>query len=284
MNIIDNREDGKDTLEQAKFVMLRLLRVFDDICQKHQLRYWLDGGTLIGAIRHNGFIPWDDDIDVAMLRDDLKIFLEIAAKELPEDIFLQTQKTDSRYVLYLTKLRDKYSTYREENNEKLNCHKGIFIDIFPMDFIKHHRLQAILKLFIHGTNYSKLTKVERFIQSFIGRPVRKFVTYFHLPLYDVLNNLFHTTVEDAECLAYTMELNETKQFPKDIFPLQTHKFEGYEFFIPNNYDSYLKSYFGNYMELPPVEERQTHNIGIDPFKPCNHKEVLVWKPQKSQTY
>ena len=154
--ILDNREEGCDELGQAKLVMLKLLRVFDDICRKNNLKYWLDGGTLIGAIRHNGFIPWDDDIDVAMLSDDYEKFIEIAQQELPDDVFLQTRKTDKEYPLYITKLRDKYSTYEEQNVARLNCHKGIFIDIFPMDYIRCPFLQANLKLFLHGTNYSEL--------------------------------------------------------------------------------------------------------------------------------
>ena len=150
--ILDNREEGCDELGQAKLVMLKLLRVFDDICRKNNLKYWLDGGTLIGAIRHNGFIPWDDDIDVAMLSDDYEKFIEIAQQELPDDVFLQTRKTDKKYPLYITKLRDKYSTYEEQNVARLNCHKGIFIDIFPMDYIRYPFMQRNLKLFLHGTN------------------------------------------------------------------------------------------------------------------------------------
>ena len=90
--ILDNREEGCDELGQAKLVMLKLLRVFDDICRKNNLKYWLDGGTLIGAIRHNGFIPWDDDIDVAMLSDDYEKFIEIAQQELPDDVFFTDKK------------------------------------------------------------------------------------------------------------------------------------------------------------------------------------------------
>ena len=251
--ILDNREEGCDELGQAKLVMLKLLRVFDDICRKNNLKYWLDGGTLIGAIRHNGFIPWDDDIDVAMLSDDYEKFIEIAQQELPDDVFLQTRKTDKEYPLYITKLRDKYSTYEEQNVARLNCHKGIFIDIFPMDYIRCPFLQANLKLFLHGTNYSELcSPIKSFIQRTIGRIDRKIISIYNIPIYQFLNKLFHSNYSKASKLAYRMEVNETSQFSKNlIFPLTEHVFEGYTFFIPHDYDAYLREYFGEYMQLPP---------------------------------
>ena len=277
--ILDNREEGCDELGQAKLVMLKLLRVFDDICRKNNLKYWLDGGTLIGAIRHNGFIPWDDDIDVAMLSDDYEKFIEIAQQELPDDVFLQTRKTDKKYPLYITKLRDKYSTYEEQNVARLNCHKGIFIDIFPMDYIRYPFMQRNLKLFLHGTNYSELhSPIKSLIQQTIGRINRKIISLLNLPIHQFFNKLFHSDYLGASKLAYRREINETFQFSKHfVFPLKEHVFEGYTFFIPNNYDAYLREYFGDYMQLPPENMRCTHHIGIEPFKPCNHKEILYWK-------
>ena len=87
----DDREKGKNVNEQARLIMLKLLRELDRICTKYDIPYWLDGGTLLGAIRHGGFIPWDDDIDVAMLRNDYYRFLEVAKTELRDYIYLQTR-------------------------------------------------------------------------------------------------------------------------------------------------------------------------------------------------
>ena len=277
--MLDNREEGKDELAQAKLVMLKLLRVFDDICRKNNLNYWLDGGTLIGAIRHNGFIPWDDDIDVAMLYDDYEKFINLAPQELPNDVFLQTRKSDREYPLFFAKLRDKYSTYEEENVTHLHCHKGIFIDIFPMDYVKHSCIQRNMKLLLHGTNYSKLhSSVKSFVQRIIGRFNRKMILLFKLPVFQCLNRMFHADYHNASKLAYCMEVNEVFQYSKEsVFPLKEHVFEGYKFFIPTNYDAYLKEYFGDYMQLPPKDKRYVHNVGIDPFTPCNHKDILHWK-------
>lgn len=277
--MLDNREEGRDELAQAKLVMLKLLRVFDDICRRNNLSYWLDGGTLIGAIRHNGFIPWDDDIDVAMLYDDYEKFIKIAQKELPDDVFLQTRKSDKEYPLFFAKLRDKYSTYEEENVTHLHCHKGIFIDIFPMDYVKYPCLQKNMKLLLHGTNYSNLhSPVKSFVQRTIGRFNRKMILLFKLPVFQYLNSMFHADYHNASQLAYCMEVNEVFQYSKEtIFPLKEHVFEGYTFFIPANYDAYLRAYYGDYMQLPPEDKRNAHHVDIAPFTPCDHKDVLHWK-------
>ena len=107
----DIRETGETPLRQAQLVMLRMLKIIDYICRKHDLRYWLCSGTLLGAVRHQGFIPWDDDLDICMLREDYNRFIQIAPLEFPTDIFLQTQETDPSYD-YLPlpcKVRDKNS-------------------------------------------------------------------------------------------------------------------------------------------------------------------------------
>ncbi|MEO3238618.1 LicD family protein, partial [Parabacteroides distasonis] len=93
----DIRETGETPLRQAQLVMLRMLKIIDYICRKHDLRYWLCSGTLLGAVRHQGFIPWDDDLDICMLREDYNRFIQIAPLEFPTDIFLQTQETDPSY-------------------------------------------------------------------------------------------------------------------------------------------------------------------------------------------
>ncbi|EYE54801.1 LicD family protein, partial [Bacteroides fragilis] len=98
-------KEGSD-LRKLQYRMLELLEVLDKICKKHNLPYWLEGGTLLGAVRHGGFIPWDDDLDVQMLRSDYKKLLKILPKELPGNIALQTFKTDKGYYRYVAKLRD----------------------------------------------------------------------------------------------------------------------------------------------------------------------------------
>lgn len=103
------------------------------MCDKLKLKYFVIGGTLIGAIRHNGFIPWDNDIDIAMPREDYEKFIKLGQKHLKKNLFIQTYKTDPNYLQNYTKIRDSNTTFIESNVKKHNINHGIFIDIFPLD-------------------------------------------------------------------------------------------------------------------------------------------------------
>ena len=131
----DNRKSGETILRQAQLVMTRMFKIIDYICREHHLRYWMCSGTLLGAVRHQGFIPWDDDLDICMIREDYDRFIQIAQQELPSDLFLQTRETDPNYD-YLAlpcKIRDKKSLIISTGIEKKKYQMGLFIDIFPAD-------------------------------------------------------------------------------------------------------------------------------------------------------
>ena len=114
--------------------MVELLLAFDAICKRHHIRYWLIGGTLIGAARHQGFIPWDDDMDVQMLREDYLKMIEILPRELDETMALQCRQTDENYFFQYAKLRDRRSVLDENNGyDRIFKERGIYIDIFPTD-------------------------------------------------------------------------------------------------------------------------------------------------------
>src|SRR6478672_4842148 len=141
----DVRESNVTRLRQSQLVMLRMLKILDYLCQKHEIQYFLVGGSLLGAVRHNGFIPWDDDLDVGMTRDNFEKFKQLAVPELPGDIFFQTPETDPEYPsgrIIEAKLRDKYSTLPiSDVNRKLHkWHQGIMLDINVYDraFLPHN--------------------------------------------------------------------------------------------------------------------------------------------------
>ncbi len=117
----DEREKDESPLRQCQLVMLRMLKIFDYLCMKHDIKYFLTGGSLLGAVRHQGFIPWDDDLDVGMTRDNYEKFSKYAVPELPEDIFFQNQHTDIYYRKTSNvdaRLRDKYSSYKHPQKIK----------------------------------------------------------------------------------------------------------------------------------------------------------------------
>ena len=121
-------------LRRQQMRMLEILLEVDKICKKHNIRYWLSSGTLIGAMRHDGFIPWDDDLDIEMMRSDYLRLMKVLPAELPEWLALQNDETDSNYFYFYAKVRDKRSRMLEQNGyDRLWKEQGIYIDIFPME-------------------------------------------------------------------------------------------------------------------------------------------------------
>ena len=123
----------KATLREAQILMKTILRDIDNICRENDISYWIESGTMVGAKRHNGFIPWDDDIDIGMMRKDYERFLELAPSYLPDDLFLLNAQLDSGVENSWSKVRHKYSKLIEEDD--VEYHEGLFVDIFPYDFM-----------------------------------------------------------------------------------------------------------------------------------------------------
>ena len=243
-------------LRQHQLRMLEMLKHFDAVCQKHGIRYWLSSGNCIGAARHGGFIPWDDDIDVEMLREDylklMKVFKET------DDYVLQTWKNDEYYVFSYAKMRDKHSYIEEDKIDKLYKYKGVYIDVFCMEMTPKtiSRLyNALLWRWIvplrnsTGSIGKKLYKISRSIYfSSIG--MARFL-FGWLPN----NKLRHT---------YGVTwINNTRNIDK-IFPLQRVLFDGIEVNVPNDIDSYLRNIYGDYMKLPTEDKiRKPHVSKIE---------------------
>jgi lipopolysaccharide cholinephosphotransferase len=127
---------SQNNLRDCQLKQIDILNEIDRICKKYDIHYWLDGGTLLGAVRHKGFIPWDDDVDIAIDCEDLKKFIEVAPDELPENLFLQSPKTEPNVKEKIVKIRDLNSLFIEKSDHFINDYvKGIYVDLFP--FINH---------------------------------------------------------------------------------------------------------------------------------------------------
>ena len=238
-------------LRRQQMVMLEMVTLLDKICKKHGIPYFLYGGTLLGAIRHNGFIPWDDDLDVGLMRKDYLRLLKVLPGELPSHIVLQTNKTDKNYFNFFAKLRDTRSLIDEGGYDRAFTYRGIFIDIFPFDRLQLPLQQLKLQsyaytLFRAGNgNPSSLRKI-------------RMLTWFNRNIsFPVLRCISRLT--GGKTLTYDLGIPFHIVYDeKDIFPLTTHEFEGVELSVPGNSDHMLRSQFGDYMRLPNLDHVEHH--------------------------
>ena len=275
----DERHLGETTLRQAQFVMLRILKVVDFICRKHRISYWMCFGTLLGAVRYKGFIPWDDDLDIAMLREDYERFVQIAKEELPEDMFLQTRENEKEYD-YLPvpcKIRDTKSITESSYLNKQKYHKGIFIDVFPFDRFHRHGIEHKKDYFLKQYNrlISKCFDADMGIDTTI---VKEFVAHFKPVFRWLLLNYQrkiapviekNKQIPDKDCFVghgfNTPWIR--KMSMSEVFPLQEITFEGQLFFAPGNTDAYLRHIYGSTYMTPPPKEQQVspHHVIIKPI-------------------
>lgn len=250
--------EGSD-LRKLQYRMLDILIVFDKICAKHQLPYWLEGGTLIGAVRHGGFIPWDDDLDVQMLRRDLKKLLKVLPKELPSDMVIQTYKTDKYYLRHIPRIRDLNSklTVSDKGDWKDYKYQGAFIDILPVDytgfrFLLFRKVSFLLKwkrIYLWGI-LSDINPAIKYYPFLICFKMEQFVFW----LYMKIGRLFQSSKVDFSI--YGLDFYGLNMDANIIFPLKKMNFEGYLFYVPNKVDEFLRRYYGDYMQLPPEEKRK----------------------------
>ena len=265
--IPDVREKGETRTRQCQLVMLRMLKILDYICEKYQIKYFLIGGSLLGAIRHQGFIPWDDDLDIGMTRENYEKFLQYGIPDLPIDIFFQTPQTDVHYRAcdYVeARLRDKYSSYDHVGSKNNKWHEGLQVDIFVYDcsFFPHNIFIITQNFFLKFLNNNqKRAKVLKWISKY--SPFHMVYASNYLQTFGLL------------------KLGANYIEKKELSSLIKTKFEDTEVFIPKGWDNCLKRQYGNYMPIPAQERRvSNHDVLPDPFKPCNHTNILHWKDKK----
>ena len=251
------------TLRLMQMRMLELLLVVDRICRRHGLRYWLAGGTMLGAVRHKGFIPWDDDLDIEMLKEDYDRLIVILQDELPDTLAIQCMETDSNYFFQYAKLRDRRSIINEITPyDRMWKERGIFIDIFPIE--KTSRLLHRLSNITMGHTYTILKKTG-LTDAVASRRVRRLLwlnTKVIYPVIRLVNKILPISYyDDALGIPYYV-----KRYPERIFPLKELEFEGHTFPVMGDYYQQLTAQYGNYMQLPsnPGSEHHADSIVINP--------------------
>ena len=285
----DRRDEGETTLRQCQLVQLHMLHVLDAICKKHNIEYFLEGGTLLGAMWRGGFIPWDDDLDVGMFRDQYEKFLRIAREELPKDVILQTPDDVPEQVLAFAKLRDAYSFYAEcSMSQNLSRSNGIFLDIFAYD--------KIPSLWIFERPLVKLCKrcwiFVRALRCSGGRGwwFALFGGWLALPLYAahyVIRWLFSVLLHVLPCRNYYVNLEMNCFIRRTygmMYPVGVHQFEDGEFPVPHDWDGLLSEHYRPEWRQPPPKEKQVggHSSLSLPFQTPMYKGAMKWTPEKDK--
>ena len=247
-------------LREAQLVMLDMLVEFDAICQKHNLQYWLDSGTLLGAVRHKGFIPWDDDIDLSMPVEDYRKFKAIAQDELSENIFFQTRETDKGFKFDYMKLRSNRASIVEfhEKGKEIDYHQGVFVDIFPMLTLPNSKF--------HREFYEDAFKLIRDVSAIsLHTPNGKDHPKVRKALLEAVNEMHEGWEKGDVKVIYSGKMPDVPAWfdIDEVFPLKKIEFEGLEFYAPKNPQHYLKNIYSfDFMELPPLEKRTIHAHSI----------------------
>ena len=251
-------------LQKAEFEMLR---EYIRVCEKLELTYYLVCGSALGAVKYRGFIPWDDDIDVAMPRKDYDLFLKKAQKLLPEHIFVQTNVTDPEYPLIFAKLRNSQTTFIEKQVSKIRMNHGVYIDVFPLDGYPAERSEQL--------------RFEKKKQSLKHKINCVFERELDLP-HAVINRLRclcgykKHTAEYVEQLIELISSNDLEasdlwcnfgnwQGKREYAPRSQYgegveaEFEGLIVRVPEKYDEYLTQKYGDWRSDLPESEKQGHH-------------------------
>lgn len=274
-------EYDNDTLKHLQKVQLMILKDFNDICEKNDLEYYAYGGTALGAIRHNGFIPWDDDVDVFMFREDYEKFLKIMKGLNSEKYELLNMDLQEDYQYMFSKLSLKGTKFRSAWCLKKSFDVGINIDIFVLDYIPSNKFTfMILKNKIKVLK--KIAYILEIIQNdYYNSLIKKIIIYGIKGIFQILNinNQTYKKIYKKTLHKLHYETNKTSSLVYDLgaisydAPLKVNslkppkkvKFESIEINVPNDYDNYLKINFGDYMKLPPKDKQINHSPQILDF-------------------
>lgn len=249
-------------LNELKSIELEIFDEFVRICKKYDLSYFLMGGTLLGAVRHKGFIPWDDDIDVGMPRSDYEKFILVAQDELKEELFLQNYHSEPNCGLVFSKIRKGNTTMSEKYSAHIKMHQGIWIDIFPYDYLgdkkKISKISFIKNLYIIKCGYkfpegkSKLLFLPYLLMKIFVFfvPISLFIKQLENNMHKKDNGVY------SQVYPYGGAYGEKDIMPTNVINnTEQIEFEGRIVSGLKDYDYFLSRLYGDYMKLPPENQR-----------------------------
>lgn len=254
-------------------VEMEILDVIDDVCRKNGLKYSLAYGSMLGTVRHQGFIPWDDDMDIWMLREDYDKFIEIWEKNPVDGYFLLRQETSPEYPQNFAKIRKRNTAFVSAGEENTNYHHGIFVDIFPLDDVSNSKIKAkiqglsALLYMLYCRGYTSIHDGRlvywggKFLLNVVPQKMKKNLKKFFfkcMTRYNGENN------ERVAC--FVTAPDSFIYYNKRLFYEYCDvAFDAHTYMCNKDADALLRSYYGDYMQLPPVEERilKHHPVIVD---------------------
>ncbi len=267
----------EDTLQHIKDVELMILRDFTKICDENDIEYYLIYGTQIGAIRHQGFIPWDDDVDVLLFRKDYEKFLKVMEENPTEKYTIFDSRYDSEYFFQFGRISLNGTYWAEYWDSQVSFKLGIHVDLFILDNLPNNKFQRWLYIQrcyfmarLHSISVLTFDNYSKPI-NFILNTSHKFLNllgltpdYFQKKLLKLFTKYWSN---DGEYVTDLTLMERVTFLKTDFKPPKKAKFENYEFNIPNNDYNSLTPIYGDYMQLPPEEDRVAHILNEIDFGP-----------------
>ena len=262
-----------EELRKLQLTQLEILKVIDAFCRDHGIQYSLYAGSLLGAVRHHGFIPWDDDLDICMARQEYNRFVRLWYKEGPQEYLIQNKELEPQFSQSFTKIRKDQTTFLQYESEKGRYHTGIFVDVFPIDRIPEGRLRRwvfrtdclFYQLYTREFIPPQAGRITKLVTAFLlkissdkSRKKRRKRHFKRIVRYNQSRELSTIAIETVGTL--------NQLFPADMMDVYTElPFEDMSCMCIKEWDAYLKEKFGNYMQLPPEEEQgwKHHPIVLD---------------------
>lgn len=271
-----NKADNSE-LRKLQLVELDIMKIFSEICDKYHLRYYLVGGTMLGAVRHQGFIPWDDDMDVGMPRPDYEKFLEIVRKDLPDGYDFLNYKLNKEYKRYFSRIVNSKVKIHNASNTKTII-ENAWLDIFPFDGMPSNSLKqkihfwhmTVLRFFYHASCFDELVNLNRPGRAWYLQAAIKFLSVTHIGshmntkriMYKIEKGLMKYPYDECDYMisffgAYMLREIVDKKMLGDG---KKYQFENLMLNGPTMYDEFLTHFYGDYRKPPTDADKDKHNI------------------------
>lgn len=260
----------KIDVNELKKIQLEMLDYFDSFCRKNNIKYWLDYGTLLGAVRHKGYIPWDDDVDVAMLREDYEKASELFNKQSDGTYLFQTPTNNKESCYPFGKLLNTKTVLYEYGEKGIKT--SVYIDVFVYDNAPDNK-EELKKIFKKRDLLGRVRRIKLPMRSGINSKKKVAYAIGSVLLKPISMNLINRALDkNARKNEKNNSLHNVSSFvdpydtsyfcvPKAFFTdLIELDFEGKRYFAPKEYDAWLRKIYDDYMQLPPEDQRESHHV------------------------